>query len=158
MSVRTCVSVWFSQNSSPPEQRKTVLLLLWVHVYTTSLINRVDTCVLALKPGGNCAKIYTSGRTKSKEASWNTIKKAEKKDLVSVMKEIVWQPLFSHQTRNQVPKLQNGNTPTRTVGLAEERICSAYSLGDISGPNRKLLWNSQSNPDNDLLIWWLFLD
>lgn len=70
-------------------------------------------------------------------------KAKENKDWISVMKEVVWQPLFSHQTRNQVPELQNENTPTHTASLAEERMHNACSLGYISVPNGILFWKSQ---------------
>ena len=75
MSICTCVSVWFSQNSSPHEQKRNILLLVWVHVYTTVLTNVVDACVLALKPGGNCARMYTLGRKITKEVRCNIMKK-----------------------------------------------------------------------------------
>lgn len=79
MSICTCVSVWFSQNSSPHEQKRNILLL--VHAYTTVLTNVVDACVLALKAGGNCTRMYTSGRKMTKEARCNIMKIREEKRL-----------------------------------------------------------------------------
>lgn len=78
MSICTYVSVWYSQNSSPPDQRQNMPLLVWLNVFTHALTNVVDVCVLGLKPGENCTKMCTSGRTKTKEASCNTMKKQKR--------------------------------------------------------------------------------
>lgn len=76
MSICTYVSVWFSQNFSPPEQRQNMPLLVWFNnMSTCALTNVVDVCVLGLKPVGNCTKMCISTRTKTKEASYNTMKK-----------------------------------------------------------------------------------
>lgn len=46
-----------------------------------SLTNVVGACVLGLKPGGNCARICTSGGIKTKEASLRTWKSKGKQIL-----------------------------------------------------------------------------
>ena len=40
---------------------------------TTAVTKVVDACVLGLKSGVNWARMYTSGRIKSKEGSCNTM-------------------------------------------------------------------------------------
>lgn len=47
-------------------------------MYTAALTNVADTCVLGLKPGENWSRMFTSGRTKSKEACFNIIKRKER--------------------------------------------------------------------------------
>lgn len=111
-------------------------------------------------------------------------KAKEDKDLVSVMKKTVWQQHFSHQTRNQVPELQNGNTPTVSVWkdrcllrqeppfrwkiqilslqitifilwVWQKKECSMHFPQGIFLYQMEY-YSENLNIENNLFIWWLF--